>query len=180
LINSWGLSFRPAFSLIGTFLRGRFPSSISILGLTATLEPGLPTESVCKSLGFFEGGFKLIRRSNERPNTQFTIRFTAHGMTGDKFPDLLPHLAGGRKTIIHCQSLRQVLSVHSYLWRAQPDGADRLIRARIYHAICWLDTPASQPDSLNGEPRVVDCGPRVSFGDDRREELKADGKRRSK
>jgi hypothetical protein len=29
LINSWGLSFRSAFSLIGTFLRGRFPSSIS-------------------------------------------------------------------------------------------------------------------------------------------------------
>ncbi|KAF8961376.1 hypothetical protein BDZ97DRAFT_1664302 [Flammula alnicola] len=50
LINSWGLSFHPAFTLIGTFLRGRFPSSISILGLTATLEPRLPTESVCKSL----------------------------------------------------------------------------------------------------------------------------------
>ena len=34
LINSWGLSFRPAFTLIGTFLRGRFPSSISIMGLS--------------------------------------------------------------------------------------------------------------------------------------------------
>ena len=123
LINSWGLSFRPAFRLIGTFLRGCFPASISILGLTATLEPGGPTESVCKSLGFFEGSFTLIRRSNERPNTQFTIRFMAHGMTGDKFPDLLPYLASGRKTIIHCQTLRQVLSVHTYLWRAQETGA---------------------------------------------------------
>jgi hypothetical protein len=43
-----------------------------------------------------------------------------------------------------------------------------------------LDTPSSQPGSLNGELRGVDGGPRVSFGDDRREELKADGKRRSK
>lgn len=136
LINTWGLSFRPAFTLIGAFLRGRFPSSISVLGLTATLEPGLPTESVCKSLGFFEGSFKLIRRSNERPNTHFTIQFMAHGMTGDNFPELLPYLASGRKTIIHCQTLRQVLKVHTYLWRCQPNGANKLIRARIYHSIC--------------------------------------------
>ncbi|KAF8800199.1 hypothetical protein BYT27DRAFT_7118040 [Phlegmacium glaucopus] len=48
LINSWGLAFHPAFRLIGTFLRGSFPSSISIVALTATLKPGLPTE-----LGYF-------------------------------------------------------------------------------------------------------------------------------
>lgn len=41
LISEWGLSFRLlAFGTIGTFLRGRFPSWISIVGLTATLEPG--------------------------------------------------------------------------------------------------------------------------------------------
>lgn len=156
LINSWGLSFRPAFTLIGTFLRGRFPSSISIMGLTATLEPGLPTESVCKSLGFFEGSFKLIRKSNERPNTQFTIQFMAHGMTGDKFPELLPYLASGRMTIIHCQALRQVLSVHTYLWRAQPDGADKLIRARIYHAIC---TPKYNQETI----RLIETDPRCQI-----------------
>ena len=156
LINSWGLSFRPAFRLIGTFLRGCFPASISILGLTATLEPGGPTESVCKSLGFFEGSFTLIRRSNERPNTQFTIRFMAHGMTGDKFPDLLPYLASGRKTIIHCQTLRQVLSVHTYLWRAQPDRADKLIRARIYHAIC---TPEYNQETI----RLIETDPRCQI-----------------
>ncbi|KDR67064.1 hypothetical protein GALMADRAFT_216724 [Galerina marginata CBS 339.88] len=142
--------------LIGTFLRGRFPSSISILGLTATLEPGLPTESVCKSLGFFEGSFKLIRRSNERPNTQFSIRFTAAGMTGDKFPELLPYLASGRKTIIHCQALRQVLSVHTYLWRAQPDGADKLKRARIYHAIC---TPKYNQETIH----LIETDPRCQI-----------------
>jgi len=53
LINEWGLAFRLAFGTIGTFLRGRFPASVSIVGLTATLEPGRPTVSVCKSLGFF-------------------------------------------------------------------------------------------------------------------------------
>jgi superfamily II DNA helicase RecQ len=37
LINEWGLSFRPAFAAIGTFFRGRFPASISVVGLSATL-----------------------------------------------------------------------------------------------------------------------------------------------
>jgi superfamily II DNA helicase RecQ len=77
LIKEWGLAFCLAFGIIGAFLRGRFPSSISILGLTATLEPWSPTISVCKSLGFFEGNFTLIQRSNERPNTQFTIQFVS-------------------------------------------------------------------------------------------------------
>lgn len=57
LINEWGLAFRLAFGTIGSFLRGRFPSLISIVGLTATLEPGSPTVAVCKILGFFEGNF---------------------------------------------------------------------------------------------------------------------------
>jgi superfamily II DNA helicase RecQ len=61
LINEWGLAFRLAFGTIGSFLRGRFPSSISIIGLTATLEPGLPTVAVCKSLGFFEGNYSHCR-----------------------------------------------------------------------------------------------------------------------
>ncbi|PPQ82694.1 hypothetical protein CVT25_009424 [Psilocybe cyanescens] len=73
LVNEWGLSFRLAFAAIGTFLRGRFPTSISLVSLTAMLESGSPTISVCKSLGFFGGNFRLIQRSNERPNTQFGI-----------------------------------------------------------------------------------------------------------
>ena len=156
LINTWGLSFRPTFALIGTFLRGRFPGSISIVALTATLEPGAPTVSVCKSLGFFEGNFKLIRRSNERPNTQFSIQFLARGMNGEKFPELLPYLASGRKTIIHCQALQQVFRVYTYLWRLQPDGADKLIRARMYHSIC--------PPEYNEETiRLIETDPRCQI-----------------
>ena len=64
LINEWGLSFRPAFAAVRTFFCGRFPASISVVGLSATLEPGAPTMSVCKSLNFFEGNLLLIRQSN--------------------------------------------------------------------------------------------------------------------
>ena len=135
LINVWGLSFRTAFTTIGTFLRGRFPASVSIVGLTATLEPGPPTVSVCKSLGFFEGNFKFIRRSNERPNTQFAVQFITRGLNGESFPDLLPYLAAGRKTIIHCRTLDQVSRVYAYIWQLQPDGVDKLTRTRMYHSI---------------------------------------------
>ena len=82
----------------------------------ATLKPGLPTVSVCKSLGFFEGNFVLIQRSNKHPNTQFTIQFLTHGLNGDKFPNILPYLASGRKTIIHYQTVNQVTQlVYAYI-----------------------------------------------------------------
>ena len=154
LINEWGISFRLAFGAIGTFLRGRFPSSISVVGLSATLEPGLPMVSVCKSLGFFEGNFKLIRGSNERPNTQFTIQFLTHGLNGDKFPDLLPYLAGGRKTIIHCRTIDQVSRVYAYIWRLQPNGINKLIRARVYHSICPSDYNKQTVGLLETDPRL--------------------------
>ena len=73
LINECGLDFRLAFGTVGTFLRECFPALVSIVGLTEALEPGPPMVSVCKSLGFFEGNFKLIQRSNKRPNTQFMV-----------------------------------------------------------------------------------------------------------
>jgi superfamily II DNA helicase RecQ len=57
LINSWGLSFRSAFSLIGTFLRGRFPSSISILGLTATLGTWFTNRICLQESWLFRGKF---------------------------------------------------------------------------------------------------------------------------
>ena len=152
LINKWGLSFRFAFGIIGTFLHGRFPASISVVGLTATLEPGLLTISVCKSLGFFEGSFTLIRRSNERPNTQFSIQFLTHGLNGDKFPDLLPYLASGRKTIIHCRTVDQVSRVYAYIWRLQPEGTNKPFRARVYHSICPADYNKQTIQLLEDEP----------------------------
>jgi len=116
LINVWGLSFCTAFATIRAFLHGQFPASITVVSLTATLKLGSSTISVCKSLGFFEGNFKFIRRSNEHPNTQFTVQFITWGLNSKKFPNLLPYLASGRKTIIHCQTLDQVFHVYAYIW----------------------------------------------------------------
>ncbi|KAF9563026.1 hypothetical protein CPC08DRAFT_633393 [Agrocybe pediades] len=121
LINEWGLSFRLAFGNIGKFLRGRFPSTISVNGLSATLEPGDPTTSVCKSLGF---------------------------------PDLLPYLASGRNTIIHCRSIDQVSRVFAYLWRLLPFSTDKLSRIRVYHSICPPEYNKETIELLETDPRL--------------------------
>ncbi|KAJ7694712.1 hypothetical protein B0H14DRAFT_3530566 [Mycena olivaceomarginata] len=54
LIKLWGLEFRKDFGLIGQFFRGCFPSSASVVGLSATLAPGADTSAICASLGFFD------------------------------------------------------------------------------------------------------------------------------
>ena len=92
LINEWGEGFRVAFKLIGSFIRGRLPPRHSICALTATLQPGKPTESVCDSLGFIPGFYLEVRRSNERSNLRFVLEPLTAGLGGDEFPDLLQYL----------------------------------------------------------------------------------------
>lgn len=62
LIYEWGEDFRVMFKLIGAFLRGRLPSSASLVALTATIEPGAPTTYVLNSLGMSGNNFHMIRR----------------------------------------------------------------------------------------------------------------------
>jgi superfamily II DNA helicase RecQ len=101
LVNEWGVEFRHDFKLIGQFFRGRFPSSSSVVALSATVAPGQETASICTSLGLFDGAFHLIRRSNERPNVQFIMQTLTQWLSGYEFPDLLPFINSGRKTAIH-------------------------------------------------------------------------------
>ncbi len=135
LINEWGASFRPLFKRIGQLIRGRVPSSCAVFALTATLQPGKDTASVCQALGFREGNYFLVRRSNERPNIHFAIETLKHGVNSDVFPQLLPYLNSGRKAIIHCSTIDQVYRVYVYLWSMEPDHADHMRRVRMYFSL---------------------------------------------
>src|SRR5271168_3761027 len=103
--------------LLGPFSVDAFLLRYLLLVSPQHLSLGYRRSLFCKSLGFFEGSFTLIRRSNERPNTQFTIQFLTHGLNSDKFPDILPYLATGQKTIIHRRTVNQVSQVYAYIWR---------------------------------------------------------------
>jgi superfamily II DNA helicase RecQ len=103
LIRDWGRLFHLAFKHIGAFFHGRLPPRTSVVALSATLQPGPPTDTVTtSSLGMVPGAFTLLRRSNERPNTQFSIERLNHGLGGHEFSCLLPFVTSGCKTIVHC------------------------------------------------------------------------------
>jgi superfamily II DNA helicase RecQ len=136
LINLWGIDFRRDFGTIGRWVRGRLPTTVSILGLTATLAPGKDTAAVCQSLGFFEGQFHLIRRTNERPNIQIILQTLTHGLAGYEFPDILPFLRSGRKLIIPFHSLDMLYRCYVYIWRLQPASANKMRRTRMYTSLC--------------------------------------------
>lgn len=152
LINEWGAGFRPQYKHIGTFFRGRLPSTASILALSATLQPGAPSESVCKSLGMSGNNFHVLRRSNERPNTQFIMQALDHGLGGTAFPSLLPFLNAGRKTVIHCRTIADVFNVFVYLWKCQAPGPERLRRVQMYHSLRSTEDNEAILQSLEDDP----------------------------
>ncbi|KAF8176409.1 P-loop containing nucleoside triphosphate hydrolase protein [Mycena galopus ATCC 62051] len=135
LIDEWGADFRPDFKHIGPFFRGRLPSSASIMALSATVQPGAATKSICSSLGFSGDGFHLFRSSNERPNTQLILEPLTNGVGGKIFPQLLSYLNSGRKAVIHCRTIDDVLRVFLYLWKCLPPGPHRLQRIKMYHSL---------------------------------------------
>ncbi|KAJ7707925.1 P-loop containing nucleoside triphosphate hydrolase protein [Mycena metata] len=156
LINEWGTNFRVDFRGIGPFFRGRLPVTISIVGLSATLTPGKDTMAVCQSLGFFDGRFRMIHRTNERPDIQFSIQTLSHGLSGYEFPDLLPFLRSGRKTIFHFHSLATLFRCYVYIWRLQPNSANKMRRTRMYHSGC--------PPEYNEETiRLIDEDPELQI-----------------
>ncbi|KAK6987803.1 P-loop containing nucleoside triphosphate hydrolase protein [Favolaschia claudopus] len=135
LINEWGTDFRPLFKHIGALFRGRLPSHISVFAMSATIQPGAPMKSITDSLGMFDGAFHLYRSSNERPNTQFIMEPLENGIGGRIFPQLLVILNSGRKTVIHCRTIDDVLRVLLYLWKCLPPGPHRLRRLQMYHSL---------------------------------------------
>ncbi|SJL13507.1 uncharacterized protein ARMOST_16951 [Armillaria ostoyae] len=104
------------------------------------------------SLGFTGDRFHILRRSNERLNTQFIIEVLESAISGNEFPQLLSYISSGRKTIIHCKTINQVFRVYLYLWRMEPSGVNHLRRVRMYHSLC---PPTYNTDTL----RLLDEDP---------------------
>ncbi|KAJ7464089.1 P-loop containing nucleoside triphosphate hydrolase protein [Mycena latifolia] len=164
LIDEWGLESRPAFRRIGPFLRGCLPPHISIFALSATIQPGAMTKSICRVLGLRPNVFHLLRRSNERTNIQFLIQPLTHGLGGTEFPDLLQYLADGRKTIIYCATIELCWRVFVYLFRLLPPGPRRLRRVRLYHAMCWPEENEKTVALIRDDPLCQIIVATVAFG----------------
>lgn len=140
------------------------PASKSVIALSATVEPGRSTSLICQSLGFKDPFFHLLRGSNERPNTQFILERLTHGVSGEVFPQLLPYLSTGRKTIIHCQTLDTVYRVYVYLMQfLDENDYDSLRRIRVYHSLCSEKYNKQTLAMLEMDPMCQVCIATVAF-----------------
>ncbi|KAJ6545717.1 P-loop containing nucleoside triphosphate hydrolase protein [Mycena capillaripes] len=163
LINEWGAEFRTQFKHVGSFFRGRLPSSASVMALSATLEPGAPSNNVCASLGMSRDDYYVLRTSNERPNTQFIMEPLENGVGGKVFPQLIPYLNSLRKAVIHCRTLDNVLRVFLYLWKSLPPGPHRLRRLKMYHSLRSFEDNEEILCLLDEDPQCQVVIPTVAF-----------------
>ncbi|KAK6974154.1 P-loop containing nucleoside triphosphate hydrolase protein [Favolaschia claudopus] len=163
LINEWGAEFRPLFKHIGAFFRGRLPSSVAIMALSATIQPGAETDSICRSLGFSGNSFYHLRLSNDRPNVQFTIQTLDHGFSSDEFPELLDYLNQNRKTVIHCRRIEDLQRLFMYAFDSLPAGLDRLRRIKTYHSLHSLDINTETLRLLDEDPMCQAVFATVAF-----------------
>ncbi|KAK7006543.1 P-loop containing nucleoside triphosphate hydrolase protein [Favolaschia claudopus] len=163
LINEWGAEFRPLFKHIGAFFRGRLPSTVAILALSATIQPGVETNSICRSLGFSGNNFYHLRLSNERHNLQFIIQPLDHGFSGDEFPELLEYLNQNRKTVVHCRRIEDLQRLFMYAFDSLPPGLDRLRRIKTYHSLHSFDVNTETLRLLDEDPMCQAVFATVAF-----------------
>jgi superfamily II DNA helicase RecQ len=153
IIDEWGIGFRPLFRHIGSFLRGRLPSSISVMTITATMQPGAPFDSVCSTLGFSGSNFHLIRQSNECPNVKISVETLSSAIGGREFPELLPYLNQRRKTIIHVRTIELGYRVFLYLFKLAPKEYNRHHRIRTYNSLAPASYNERTIELIENDPR---------------------------
>ncbi|KAJ3559456.1 hypothetical protein NM688_g328 [Phlebia brevispora] len=134
LLDSWGASFRKAFWQIG-HVRARMPGQTVLIGVTATLATGRPTENVLKFLRLQPGDFHLIHRSNRRPELRTIYRTLTTGLGGWKFPDFKHIWHQGKKTIMYCSTISLSFRLLTYLVSVAPRTPSPLKRVRMYNSL---------------------------------------------
>ncbi|KAF7325215.1 P-loop containing nucleoside triphosphate hydrolase protein [Mycena kentingensis (nom. inval.)] len=136
LLTEW-ITFRAAYGAVGPFIRGNTRAGVSTFGISATVQPGGPTNAIRLELGLHRSNNVFeFRYSNERPEIQFTLSELTNGLNSRTFPQLIPLLNAGRKTIIYTLSLNCLTNIFHYLCSMLPDSVNPGRRIRPYSALC--------------------------------------------
>ncbi|KAJ7097721.1 P-loop containing nucleoside triphosphate hydrolase protein, partial [Mycena epipterygia] len=69
------------------------------------------------------------------PSSTSIMALSATLQPGVATKSLLHYLNSGRKAVIHCRTIDDVLRVFIYLWKALPAGRHRLRRIKMYHSL---------------------------------------------
>ena len=144
LLTSWGESFWPAYKQI-MYVRARFVRQVITFGITATLQQGKHLQSICNFLGWKDGTYQLLRRSNARPDMQL-IFWTFNSTSGSNwFPQLDWVLTAKGKMLIFCSSIRYGFKLAVYFWHLDPQSVVSNQNIRLFNS---LNSPEYNRETL--------------------------------
>jgi superfamily II DNA or RNA helicase len=164
LVYEWGPEFRTLYETLFT-MRARLPEWTVFVGLTATLEPGLETDTVIRSVGF-KSNFHFEKRDCERRNVDLIIREIKYPCTGYEFHDLdwlippdLTKASDLPKRLVYCETIEMGHRLSVYLRSLLPPHLRKDGRKLIRH-MHSLNCPQCKAEGLaslylSGEDR--DC-----------------------
>jgi hypothetical protein len=120
-------------------MRARLPEWTVFVGLTATLEPGLETDTVIQSVGF-KDSFHFEKRDCERRNVDIIIREIKYPYTGHNFRDLdwlipldITRASDLPKRLLYCETVEMGHRVTMYLRSLLPPHLRRDARRIVRH-----------------------------------------------
>jgi superfamily II DNA helicase RecQ len=154
MIDTWGNQFRKAFRQIG-FVRARFFDDLVVIALSATLRKGKPLRTVCATLGFREGDFHLLRRSNLRHDIQIIIREIRSPIGGTRFPELDWILEERQKTFIFTRTIHFGFRIFTYLYQKCSHDPNVSKRIRMYNALNWSSHNSETRELMHLEKILV-------------------------
>jgi superfamily II DNA helicase RecQ len=137
-VYQWGPEFRPVYAILAT-MRARLPEWTVFVGLTATLEPGVETDTVIRSVGF-KDSFHFEKRDCERHNVDLIIREIKYPYTGHDFHNLdwlipvdITRVSDLPKRLLYCETIEMGHRVTMYLRSLLPTHLSKDARRIVRH-----------------------------------------------
>jgi len=120
LADEWGADFQPLYKDIWS-LHSRGPEHLTVVALSASIEPGRQYHNVVKHLGFMKCSFYLDKRDCERQNVSLTFREAKYPCSGFVFRDLdylipsdMTNVIDTPKQLLYCETIEVGHCVATY------------------------------------------------------------------
>ncbi|KAI0733441.1 hypothetical protein C8Q72DRAFT_881462 [Fomitopsis betulina] len=122
-------------------------------------------EAICKYLGFHDGQYHLIHRSNAQYNIRWLFWTSRSGLYAYRFPDLdwVLNTDTPRQVVVFCQTIALTHRVFTYLWVKAAGLADR---RECIRAFMSLTSASYNRKTIEFLRNTTDNGLRVTVGTD--------------
>ncbi|KAI0309530.1 hypothetical protein OF83DRAFT_1179521 [Amylostereum chailletii] len=155
LSDQWGSEFRPLYKEIKT-IHSLVPN-LTLVALSASVEPGAQTRHICENLGFDKGRFRFDKRDTRCMNVDMIFRYVMHTYTSSVFRDLdwlilatMVKATDIPKRLVYCPTIELGHRVTSYLRSLLPASLQpqAQILIRHLHSVCCPECKKEGLESL--------------------------------